>query len=166
MKGDGVVENERLALAQEMVSLPLEMTAMTELGLHKGWITIPEENRSRLLEECKRFDQELRALKERVLAKLLVEKADPREVHIFYAQELQKLVDEVTIKSAALGVRYEGRAIAEGLEEMAESLSCGCESVGQELSLPPEKWQRIVQQAKEHLKQVAQRARALAEHNA
>lgn len=159
---------ERLELAQEMVSLPLEMTAMTELGLQKGWITVPPENRDRLLEECKKFDEEVRALKERVLAKLLVERANPSEVHLFYAQELQKLVDAATLTGATLGVRYEGKTVAQGLEEIAESLSCSCESAWQEATgqqIAPEKLQQIVQQAKEHLKKIAQLARA-AEHSA
>ncbi len=67
------MERSRLELAQEMVALPIELTPMTEIGLQRGWVTVPEENRDQLILECKKFDEELRTLKEKVMAKLLVD---------------------------------------------------------------------------------------------
>lgn len=158
------MERSRIELAQEIVALPLELTAMTEIGLQRGWITVPEGNRNQLISECKKFDEELRALKERMIAKLFVDKVDPVEVSGFYAQELQRLVQAATAKGAELGERYEGKTIAEMLEEFAQR-SCDCsslesawkEATGQEIA--PGKLQQIVQLYQENLRRMAQIAK-------
>ncbi|MCS6936908.1 MAG: hypothetical protein RMJ96_06210 [Candidatus Bipolaricaulota bacterium] len=155
-----MTQAERIQQAREMTDLPLDITTLYQLGLQAGRITSSDPEQ--LLDSARRFDQRFNQLRRDAFERVALQGEDPQGVSQSFAQQLENLVMQFMEEGIQLGERYEGKSIAEILEEAAEQIGeCDAEELSREFGLDPERVRRIAEQSKEGMKRMAQQVREL-----
>lgn len=154
-----MTQKERIQQAWEMVDTPINMTAFYQLGLQEGSITASDQER--LLESARRFDQRFNQLRREAFERVALQGESPQAAAQSFAQQLEDLVMQFIEEGVRLGERYEGKSLAESLEEAADQI-CNCDAeLSREFGLDPERVRRIAEKAKERMKKLAQQVREL-----
>ncbi|MCS7198539.1 MAG: hypothetical protein NZ930_07705 [Candidatus Bipolaricaulota bacterium] len=154
-----MTQEERIQQAWQMLDTPINITAFYELGLQAGRITASDQER--LLESARRFDQRFNQLRQEAFERVALQGEDPQKVSQSFAQQLENLVMQFIEEGVRLRERYEGKSIAEILEEAAEEI-CDCDAeLSREFDLDPERVRRIAEKAKERMQKLAQQVREL-----